>query len=73
MTFVSDWEWLHGSDNHGDDTAIVRLLSIDRSTILVSSTVPANVEEKAIFGKGFGNFLVAIDQGLLSYRDPSKV
>lgn len=39
-TFVSGLEWLHGEHTTEDDTAIGRLLLIDRSTILVSSIMP---------------------------------
>ena len=74
-TFVSGLEWLHGEDATKDDTAIGRLLLIDRSTILVSSIMPETREEQAIFGDGFGNGLVVIArrlmaQGLLTARDP---
>jgi len=74
-TFVSGLEWLHGEDATSDDTAIGRLLLIDRSTILVSSIMPETKEEQAIFGEGFGNGLVVIArrlmaQGLLTVRDP---
>ena len=74
-TFISGLEWLHGEDAAKDETAIGRLLLIDRSTILVSSIVPETREEQAIFGEGFGNGLVVIArrlmaQGLLTARDP---
>ena len=76
-TFVSDLEWLHGENNMMDDTAIGRLLLVDRSTILVSSIMPDSKEEQAIFGVGFGNGLVVIArrlmaQGLLTVRDPKQ-
>jgi sugar-specific transcriptional regulator TrmB len=75
-TFISGLEWLHGEDATEDETAIGRLLLIDRSTILVSSIVPETKEEQAIFGEGFGNDLVVIarrlmSQGLLTVRDPA--
>jgi sugar-specific transcriptional regulator TrmB len=75
-TFVSGLEWLHGEEPMEDETAIGRLLLVDRSTILVSSLLPATDEEKAIFGEGFGNGLVVIArrlmaQGLLIQRDPA--
>ncbi|WP_418280360.1 TrmB family transcriptional regulator [Halorubrum sp. DTA98] len=75
-TFVSGLEWLHGEGVMAEETAIGRLLLIDRSTILVSSIMPDSKEEQAIFGEGFGNGLVVIArrlmaQGLLSVRDPS--
>ena len=74
-TFISGLEWLHGENATVDDTAIGRLLLIDRSTILVSSIMPETKEELAIFGEGFGNGLVVIarrlmSQGLLTVRDP---
>lgn len=74
-TFVSGLEWLHGEDVIEDETAIGRLLLIDRSTILVSSILPDSKTEQAIFGEGFGNGLVVIArrlmaQGLIPARDP---
>ncbi|MFW6018007.1 MAG: TrmB family transcriptional regulator [Halapricum sp.] len=74
-TFVSGLEWLQGSNDTQDETAIGRLLMIDRSTLLVSSIMPESKEERAIFGEGFGNGLVVISrrlmaQGLLQDRDP---
>jgi len=76
-TFVSGLEWLHGENSTVDDTAIGRLLLVDRSTILVSSIMPDSKEEQAIFGVGFGNGLVVIArrlmaQGLLTARDPKQ-
>ena len=76
-TFTSGLEWLHGEDTAEDDTAIGRLLLIDRSTILVSSIMPETKEEQAIFGEGFGNGLVVISrrlmaQGLITARDPAQ-
>ena len=75
-TFISGLEWLQGVDEETEETAIGRLLLIDRSTILVSSIVPGSKEEQAIFGGGFGNGLIVIArrlmaQGLLSVRDPA--
>ncbi|WP_136591169.1 TrmB family transcriptional regulator [Salinigranum halophilum] len=76
-TFISGLEWLHGENVAEDETAIGRLLLIDRSTILVSSIMPGTKEEQAIFGEGFGNGLVVIArrlmaQGLLTARDPKQ-
>jgi len=76
-TFISGLEWLHGDNATVDDTAIGRLLLIDRSTILVSSIMPETKEELAVFGEGFGNGLVVIarrlmSQGLLTVRDPGQ-
>ncbi len=75
-TYVSGLEWLHGENTNADDTAIGRLLLIDRSTILVSSILSETKEEQAVFGEGFGNGLVVIarrmlSQGLVTTRDPS--
>ncbi|GAA0534665.1 helix-turn-helix domain-containing protein [Halorubrum ejinorense] len=74
-TFVSGLEWLRDQDLPADETAIGRLLLVDRSTILVSTIIPDNKEEQAIFGEGFGNGLVVISrrlmaQGLIPARDP---
>ncbi|SFR49502.1 MULTISPECIES: TrmB family transcriptional regulator [Halorubrum] len=74
-TFVSGLEWLQDRDVPADETGIGRLLLIDRSTILVSSIIPDNKAEQAIFGEGFGNGLVVIArrlmaQGLIPARDP---
>ncbi|TSD09170.1 TrmB family transcriptional regulator [Haloglomus irregulare] len=76
-TFISGLEWLHSEDATEDETAIGRLVLIDRSTILVSSLMPDTMEEQAIFGEGFGNGLVVIArrlmaQGLLTARDPKQ-
>jgi sugar-specific transcriptional regulator TrmB len=73
-TFVSGLEWLHGAPSEAD-TAIGRLLMVDRSKILVSSIAPDSKAEQAIFGEGFGNGLVVIArrlmaQGLVPVRDP---
>ncbi|WP_121822607.1 TrmB family transcriptional regulator [Halostella salina] len=73
-TFISGLEWLHSDAE--TETAIGRLLLVDRSTILVSSIIPETGEEQAIFGRGFGNGLVVIArrlmaQGLLAERDPA--
>ncbi len=74
-TFISGLEWLHGESTTKDETAIGRLLLVDRSTILVSSIMPDSKDEQAIFGQGFGNGLVVIArrlmaQGLIPVRDP---
>ena len=76
-TFISGLEWLHGKQTAEHDTAIGRLVLIDRSTFLVSSIMPESKEEQAIFGEGFGNGLVVIArrlmaQGLLTVRDPKQ-
>jgi len=77
-TFVSGLEWLHGEGDAEDDTAIGRLLLVDRSALLVSSIVPQTKEEQAVFGEGFRNGLVVIarrlmSQGLISPRDTGQV
>jgi sugar-specific transcriptional regulator TrmB len=75
-TFVSGLEWLHGVNATEDDTAIGRLLLVDRGSILVSSIMPESKVEQATFGEGFGNGLVVIArrlmaEGLVPIRDPS--
>ena len=75
-TFVSSLEWLHGEHDSEDNTAIGRLLLVDRGAILVSSIMPEPKAEQAIFGEGFGNGLVVIArrlmaEGLVPVRDPS--
>lgn len=76
-TFVSGLEWLHGENSREKDTAIGRLLLVDRSTFLVSSITPDSKEEQAIFGTGFGNGLIVIArrlmaEGLIPARDPRQ-
>jgi len=75
-TFVSGLDWLHGTSASEDDTAIGRLLLVDRSAIMVSSIMPESKKEEAVFGNGFENGLVVIArrlmaQGLDLVRDPS--
>lgn len=75
-TFVSGLEWLHAENGDIDETAIGRLLMVDRSNLLVSTIRSETNEEQAIFGEGFGNGLVVIArrlmaQGLLTERDPA--
>jgi sugar-specific transcriptional regulator TrmB len=65
-TFVSGLEWLQEDIEDTGETAIGRLVLVDRSTILVSSIVPSTGEEHAIFGTGFGNGLVVIARRLMS-------
>lgn len=65
-TFVSGLEWLREEADDTGETAIGRLVLVDRSTILVSSMVPSTGEEHAIFGEGFGNGLVVIARRLMS-------
>ncbi|WP_049892800.1 TrmB family transcriptional regulator [Natronococcus jeotgali] len=76
-TFISGLEWIHGKDTAENDTAIGRLVLIDRSVFLVSSIMPESKEEQAIFGEGFGNGLVVIArrlmaQGLVTAHDPGQ-
>ena len=76
-TFVSGLEWLHSEHDSEGDTAIGRLLLVDRGAILVSSIMPESKKEQAIFGEGFGNGLVVIArrlmaEGLVPVRDPSS-
>ncbi|MFC7139747.1 TrmB family transcriptional regulator [Halosimplex aquaticum] len=74
--FVSGLEWLHRSEE--DDTEITRIMLVDRSTILVSTAHDApgaDVDEQAVFGRGFDNGFVTIARrlmatGLLPVEDP---
>jgi sugar-specific transcriptional regulator TrmB len=75
-TFVSGLEWLKPIGD-GDDTAIGRLVLVDRTNLLVSTIVPDSGEERAVFGGGFGNGLVVVArrlmaQGLVPGRDPGQ-
>ena len=74
-TFVSGLEWLHGENTAEGNTAIGRLLLVDRGSILVSSIMPESKAERAIFGTGLKNGLIVIarrlmSEGLLPVRDP---
>ena len=62
--FVSGLEWLQGTVP-ADETAIGRMLLIDRETILMSTYDPMTGTERAVFGSGFGNGLVVIVRRLL--------
>lgn len=73
--FVSGLTWLSGSGPE-DGTDIERLLLVDRTTILVS-TSSTKGEEQAVFGRGFDNGLVTIVRrlmatGLLPTEDPGS-
>jgi sugar-specific transcriptional regulator TrmB len=75
-TFVSGLGWLKNQEPLSDETAIGRLLMVDRQAILVSTIVLETQEEQAIFGEGFGNGLVVIArrlmaQGLMNQQDPA--
>lgn len=73
--FLSGIEWLHSDED--EETAIGRLLLVDRETILVSTVDPETGKEQAIFGRGFGNGLVVIARrlmatGLIPAEDPER-
>jgi len=77
-TFISGLDWLRSDSEEESVVAISRLLLVDRQAILVSTVVPGNGEEHAIFGEGFGNGLVVISrrlmaQGLVPARDASEL
>jgi sugar-specific transcriptional regulator TrmB len=65
-TFISGLEWLQEEEHDTGETAIGRLLLVDRSKILVSSILPSTSKEHAIYGEGFGNGLVVIARRLMS-------
>ena len=65
-TFVSGLEWLHGANATEDNTAIGRLLLVDRGSTLVSSIVPESKAEQGILGEGFENGLVVIARRLMT-------
>ena len=62
--FVSGLDWLHG-DDASEETAIGRLLLLDRQAILISSYDPGSGKERALFGSGFGNGLIVIVRRLM--------
>jgi sugar-specific transcriptional regulator TrmB len=68
--FVSGLEWLRPAPCPEDRTEISRLLLADREAILVSSLVPSEEDggdhERAVFGRGFDNGLVAIVRRLMT-------
>ncbi|WP_433633296.1 TrmB family transcriptional regulator [Halomicrococcus sp. NG-SE-24] len=79
--FITGLDWLKAPSNDDEnavirkETAIGRLLMVDRETIFVSSLDPASGKEQAVFGRGFGNGLVVIVRrlmatGLLASEDP---
>lgn len=75
--FITGLGWLQGENDHETDTAVGRLLLVDRSAFLVSSIMPRSKDEQAIYGEGFGNGLVVIarrlmSQGLLPVQDPAR-
>ncbi|WP_436908943.1 TrmB family transcriptional regulator [Halosimplex marinum] len=74
--FVSELPWLDGSALD-EDTDITRILLVDRTTILISTTHEGDddADEQAVFGRGFDNGLVTIVRrlmatGLLPVDDP---
>lgn len=76
--FESGLNWLHSREAEADETAISRLLLVDRETILLSSFhgSPAEGDEQAVFGRGFDNGIVAITRrlmatGLIPTDDPT--
>lgn len=64
--FESELYWLQGGDD--DDAVVGRLLLVDDNTILASSVTPhgGTSEERAIYGRGFGNSIVVIARRLLA-------
>ncbi|WP_254543720.1 TrmB family transcriptional regulator [Halomarina pelagica] len=71
--FVSGLEWLNSDPTDAsDETAISRLLLIDRNTILVSSVTTDETDgdttetERAVFGRGFHNGIVVIARRLMA-------
>lgn len=75
--FVTGLDWLHGEGIDSEETAIGRLMLVDRETILVSSWEPDSKKERAIFGTGFSNGLVVIARrlmatGLIPGEDPAE-
>lgn len=72
VTFVSGLGWLRDEDGDDEETAIGRLVLVDRSKILVSSIIPSTTEEHAIYGEGFGNGLVVIARRLMSQGEFSR-
>ena len=75
--FVTGLDWLTGSaTDPRDGTTISRLLLIDRSSILVSTSQEGAGEpgtEKAVFGRGFDNGIVVIARRLMATGLPATV
>jgi sugar-specific transcriptional regulator TrmB len=64
--FVSGLDWLSGV-RPGDDTMLSRMLLVDRSTILASTSQgSADGHEQAVFGRGFDNGLVTVARRLMA-------
>ncbi|VTT88154.1 Transcriptional regulator, TrmB family [Halorubrum sp. DM2] len=66
-TFVSGLEWLRDDEATDHETAVGRLLLIDRSSILVSSILLDGNREQAVYGEGFGNGFVVIARRLMAH------
>ncbi|MDT3434362.1 helix-turn-helix domain-containing protein [Haloarcula sp. 1CSR25-25] len=64
--YLSELDWLHGEMIPEEDTAVGRLLLVDRSAMLVSSIDPQTGDEQAIFATGLRNGLIVIARRLLS-------
>lgn len=64
--FESELYWLQGSDD--DDAIVGRLLLVDDNTILASTFTSHGDrrEERAVYGRGFGNSIVVIARRLLA-------
>lgn len=65
QVFVSEQSVLLPGEPHEDDTVITRLLLVDQSAILVSTTAD-RAETTAISGRGFNNGLVTLVRRLLT-------
>lgn len=64
--FESELYWLQGTAE--DDALVGRLLLVDDSTILASTVTPhgGSRDERAIYGRGFGNSIVVIVRRLIA-------
>jgi sugar-specific transcriptional regulator TrmB len=71
--FISGLKWLRGEEGaDSTETAIGRILLVDRSTILVSSYEPETGKERSVFGRGFSNGLVLITRRLMETGVPIR-
>lgn len=64
--FVSGMEMLTESPFPDDETDLGRLLLVDQSALLVSSFTGDDGSERAVFGRGFDNGLVAVVRRLMA-------
>ena len=68
--FITELDWLTSSPIPGDETAVTRLLLVDRSSILISTSKPPSADgaqhERAVYGRGFDNGLVTIVRRLMA-------